>query len=456
MKTGNLKLMAGASIDNLRGIRLASDPELASLVAGQEAWIWYNNAEKIYKYFDGTEIKPLAGEGGSAPDLTGLVRADGTVPFTADAILSSADQTASVAAAAVSKGYVAGLLARKLGVSEEGALASDLSAGGFGISDLSAPVNPTDAARKIDIENALAGLNWQEDIDGVQIDATLQPQKVEGRRYVLTNVATLHADFGTIAGAANNDIVQYRGTEFEIVFTATAPRAEGAIAWNSVTDQYVRFDGTVWSNFGGMSAVTNGLGLDLVGNEMSVRINATGGLGLDAGGVNVKLDGASLGKSADGLRVANGGIGFAQLAAATFGTGFTRNTGSSTYDLDTTAIKTAGFIDADGGSVATLLLTGVMQETDNAVPNKKYVDDLAATGSQTYVLDGSAAAPATTFAFNHKAGVRFGTVTVYDAAGETIIPDMVKLVDADNLTVTLAEATAAIIVFVAGTNKYVA
>ncbi|AXG67457.1 putative T1SS secreted agglutinin RTX [Dickeya phage vB_DsoM_JA33] len=455
MKLGNMTLMTGAQILNLRGEKRASDPTLGSLVANQEAWIWYNTTDKVYKYFDGTAIKTF-GEG-SSPDLSGYVKADGTTAMTGVLELSSADQSAANDVAAVSKGYVSGLLARKLSVSAEGTLAANLSAGGFGISDLAAPVNGTDAARKIDIENALAGLNWQQDVDGMQVDAVLQPQKVEGKRYVLTAVANLHADFGTIDGVVDDVIVEYRDNAFEIVFTPTQDRAEGAIAWNSDTNQYVRFDGNAWANFGGMASVTAGLGLNLNGNELSVKVNAAGGVAVDSDGLNVKLDGASLSKGANGVRVANGGVGFAQLANNIVGSGLTRNTETSTIDLDITAVKSAGFIDADGGTIDHLIFSGEMQEVDGAAATRKFVVDSVATSAKTYVQDntGGTGEGSTSYTFTHNAGQRFGTVVVLDSTGKQIIPDEITLVDANSLTVTLAQAMKVYIVFVAGANQFV-
>lgn len=457
MKVGNIKLMTGAVIANLRGEQLASDPSLASLVAAQEAVMWYNTTDKVYKYFNGTSIVALNGGSGEAPDLSGLVKADGSVAMTAALELSSDDQSTADSKAAVSKGHVDTQLAKKLTVAS-GALTADLSAGGFGISNLAAPVNGTDAARKIDIENALSGMNWQEDIDGVQTDDTLQPEKVSGKRYVLTDVTKLHADFGTIASVANNSIVQFKDSAFVIVFDPSANRADGAIAWNHATKQYVRFNGTSWSVFGGMASVTNGAGLDLNGNELSVKVDTDGGVTVGTDGVGLKLNGSSLNLSTDGVKVADGGVGFAQLASAAFGTGLKRNTTSSAIELDTAAVKAAGFIDADGGEVASLVLTGDVQEVDGAVATRKFVEDAISSGTvvlatKSFVLDSTATAE-TSITFKHNAGERFGSVNVFDNAGKLILPEDVTLVDENTLTVTLTEATKVFVVFIAGDNNY--
>lgn len=452
MKFGNITLMAGAQIKNLRGEKLATDPDVGTLVANQEAMLWYNTTEKVYKFFNGTEILPL-GAGGDV-DLSGLVKADGTVAMTADLELSSADQSASDDKAAVSKGHVNTLLASKLSVSG-GALTADLSAGGFGISNLGAPVQPTDAARKVDIENALSGLNWKEDIDALQTDDVLQPQKVDGKRYVLTNVASLHADFGTIDGAVNNVIVEYATDEFVVVFSPTEERAEGAIAWNSATNQYVRFDGSAWSTFGGMASVTAGAGLTQTGNEISVDLDEAGGLGINAEGVTLKLDGSTLALSATGVKIADGGVGYAQISAAALGEGLTRNTTTSKIEINKQSLKDGGFIDGNGGEVEALILTGEMADDDNAVPNRKFVTDADAKNAKAYIYDGTADAANTTFTFTHNAGQRFGSVIVCDETGAQIIPDSVVFTDANTINVTVAEAIKPFIAFVAGANQFV-
>lgn len=453
MKTGNMTLMAGAQIKNLRGEKLASDPVLGTLVAAQEAMLWYNTTEKVYKFFNGTAIVAI-GSGGDV-DLSGLVKADGSVAMTGVLELSSADQTGADSKAAVSKGHVDTLLASKLSVSA-GALTADLSAGNFGISNLAAPVNPTDAARKVDIENALSGMNWKEDIDALQADDVLQPQKVDGKRYVLTNVANLHADFGTIDGAVNNVIVEYATDEFVVVFSPTEDRAEGAIAWNSATNQYVRFDGTSWSTFGGMASVTAGAGLTQNGNEISVDVDAAGGVYINAEGVAVKLDGSTLAASASGVKVSDGGIGYNQIAPAALGTGLTRNTTTSKIEVDPLAITGFGFIGSAGGSVEALELTGEQGEQDGAVTTRKFVTDEDAKNAKTYVLDATAGAANTSFTFTHNAGVRFGTVIVCDETGAQIIPESVVFTSATALTVTITEAIKPFIVFVAGANQYAA
>ena len=520
MRIGNQQLLLGAAIKNFRPEVVSADPDLASLVASQKAVFWYNETDGKYKYFDGTAIKNL---GGDAELPKGLLKADGTVAMTADLELSSDDQSASDDKAAVSKKHVATVVAAAVGgkqdkftgltendvvlagpnntlvtstvtgaelgylsgvksaiqtqldgkLSKDNAqLSSALDANGNKITNLAAPTNSNDAARKIDIDNALSGLNWQEDVDGIQTDATLKPSKAKGSRYVITNASALHADFGTIADVANNVIVEADADgEYHVVFDPTSARADGAIAWNHATKQYTRFDGTAWATFGGMSSVTAGDGLVLDGNALNVQVdravtivgNKVGVNVAAAGGINVngtnelavKLDGASLAAGADGLKVADGGVGYAQIAAAALGAGLKQDTAGKKIVVDSAALKTLGFIDADGGSVKALTLTGTDALTDGSVVSKKYVDDAIKAGGAagaaklyTYSKIATEDTAATVHTFAHNAGTKLGVTTITDENGYQIIPDEVIFVDANTLRVELVEAKKISIAFV--------
>ena len=309
---GHIRLGAGAQIINFLPELRADDPAVGALFEGRG---WWNTTTKTLKFYNGTEVVTLA-TGGSLDDY---LRADGTVAMTADLLLNGIDQSASAPEAAVSKGYVASLLAAKQDTITGGAstiatanlgadkvLVSDaqgkvivatvssaelaylagvtanvqtqldgkqdelgytpynkagdtlggvMNAGGYEITSVGAPTGPNSAARKIDVENAISGLNWQQDINGVQVDATLDPgaAPVEGDRYVLTDVAALHANFGVIAGVANNDIVEYIGGAFVVSFDVSADaKAEGAIAWDSTAKTYQRYVNGSWGSFGGL------------------------------------------------------------------------------------------------------------------------------------------------------------------------------------------------------------
>lgn len=537
MRTGNLDLMIGASIKNFRPEVLAADPVVGDLVAAQEARMWYNSTDKKYKYFDGTAIKELGTGGGS---VEGVILADGSVAMTADLELSGPDQSASADNAAVSKKHVETVVATKQdkisGLTENavviagadselqsssvtaaelgylsgassnlqsqitavsnkananetalgdklnaanGQLTGDLDANGNTVANLAAPANPNDAARKIDIDNAIAGIDWLKDSDGIQADGTLDPVLENGKQYIILSADTINPNFGSITGLADNMIVRYNGTAFVIVFDPTDSEAGGAVTWVKDIKEYRRFDGTEWTTFGGASEfnagdglekagnvvnVKVGAGIQITGNAVTAKLDANGGLEDNAGSTRVKLDGATLSRSVDGIAIADGGVGYGQIAAAALGTGLKQDVDNSKIIVDVAAVKTAGgFIDAAGGEVTQITLSGDSADyTDNSAVSKKFVTDAIAAGSsgsaaKVYQYDKTASGDvaATAHTFTHNAGHKFGTVTVVDDTGYQIIPDEVVFIDANSLRVELTTAKKVAIAFVTGTNTYV-
>ncbi|QZE56971.1 virion structural protein [Erwinia phage pEa_SNUABM_32] len=537
MRTGNLDLMLGAQIKNFRPEVLATDPQVGDLVASQEARIWYNSTDKKYKFFDGTAIKEFGTGGGS---VEGVILADGTVAMTADLELSGPDQSASADNAAVSKKHVETVVSTKqdkiTGLTENGVviagadselqtsnvtaaelgylsgassniqsqitavsnkananetalggklnaangqLTGDLDANGNTVANLAAPANPNDAARKIDIENAIAGIDWLHDSDAIQHDGTLDPELVAGKQYLILAADQINPNFGSITGLVDNMIVRYDGTEFKIVFDPTGSEAGGAVTWIKDIKEYRRFDGTVWTTFGGASEfnagdglnksgnvvnVVVGAGIQITSNAVTAKLDAAGGLEDNAGSTRVKLDGATLARSVDGLAIADGGVGYTQIAAAALGDGLKQDTTNSKIAVDVAAVKTAGgFIDATGGSVVEITLTGDSADyTDNSAVSKKFVVDTIAasaggSAAKLYQYDKTASGDvaATAHTFTHNAGVKYGTVTVVDDTGYQIIPDEIVFIDANSLRVELTTAKKVAIAFVTGTNAYV-
>lgn len=548
---GHIRLGAGAQIINFLPELRADDPAVGALFEGRG---WWNTTTKTLKFYNGTEVVTLA-TGGSLDDY---LRADGTVAMTADLLLNGIDQSASAPEAAVSKGYVASLLAAKQDTITGGAstiatanlgadkvLVSDaagkvvvatvtsaelahlsgvtapiqgqvdakqdklgyvpvnkkgdtfegiMNAGGFEITSLGAPKGPNSAARLSDVEAAMAGLNWQEDVAGMQVDATLDPTAtpVEGVRYILTDVTKLHANFGTIAGVGNNDIVAFKGGKFVVVFDVSAvPNVEGALAWDNGAKKYQRFATGVWAAFGGLGEIGAGVGLTKDGNTLNVNLGAgivelpTDGIGIDLGSnaglklvdgngdestdsaakLVVKLDGNSLVVGANGVKVGPEGVTAAELAAAALGNGLAGGAGVA---LNVKAKADGGIVvDADGVSVdnAKLGETFLAKAGDTAADLKVTAAPVAATdvarlqevndakqvaadataalearfeGSQ-YVYDGLASVQAT-HTIVHNLNDSFPLVEVMDATGETVMPDSIVRTDANTVTVTVVPA----------------
>ena len=89
---------------------------------------------------------------------------------------------------------------------------------------------------------------------GVQVDATLDPGASPADRdaYILTNTAALHANFGSITGVGNGDIVMYKSGAFVVVFDASAAGSNDRVQTRNVaTDKD-------WVYSGGWAATNAG------------------------------------------------------------------------------------------------------------------------------------------------------------------------------------------------------
>lgn len=535
---GDLLFGGSGQLKTARLENLATDP-----VAPLTGQVWYNTADLAVKFYDGTAVMQLAigdslsdylllAGGTMTGDLTlkgdpttdnmaanknyvddGLALKQATITGAATTVVAS-DLTASMAMVSNASGKVA--VHGTVTATEIGYLASVTSAiqtqlngkeptlgftavnkagdsmssnatltfSGTGtVTGLAAPSASTDAVRKLDLENALAGLDFQADVLAVQIDATLDPTATPaaGARYVLTDVGALHANFGTIASVANGDIVEYVGSAFVISYDVSV-KGPGALAWNRALTTWYYYNGTSWSAFGGLSGVTVGAGLGSLGNELWVNFGAgiiqtptdevgvdtyaNGGLWLTENGteasalapakLSIKLDGATLALSSSGIKVPAAGITATELAAGTIANGLQGAAGTAI----SVKPKTSGgiVVDADGVSVDTTwgdaryaTLSGATftgdvtlkgaPTTDLMAATKKYVDDLGTVVSTLstrvnncfVVVDSST--PAISHVINHAMGTKYVNVTVVDSTDNVIIPDSIVFTDTNNVTV---------------------
>lgn len=562
---GSLRLVGGGSIRNLKVEELTEDPTLGGLF---ESRLWYNSTTKALKYYNGTEVQTLA-VGGSLQDY---VRADGTVSMTADLQLSGTDQSASLATAAVSKGHVDTIAATKQDtitgaatsitsddLTAERAVISDASgkvavstvtttelsylsgvtdgvqaqldgkqddlgytplnkagdswlgdqsANGYVLSNLGSPVAPNDAARKIDLDNAIANLNWQEDVLDIQVDNTLDPgaTPATGARYVITDAANLNANFGTITGLEDDDIVEYDGAEFVVAFDMSAQGANsaGTFTTNLADGNFWRYNGTDWASFDGVSAIVAGIGLVRNGNTFDVNMGAgisqlpTDEVGIDLfvnRGLMLTIDGTT--DSTDtaaqlavyteasggldfgiggGLQVASQGITAAMLGAVA-SNGLQGGEGVA---LSILARDLSVTVDETGIGVNLNTLNGIYARQDGAnftgdvtvqaptldahAATKLYVDTAvaAASGDVTtlsdrvdaghFVYDSTVTGTDTALAthtITHNIGTKYCQVTVVDENDDVIGPDSISFVDGNSLTVGFGIAIKCIVIVTA-------
>lgn len=549
MKQGSITLTASAVIRNLKPESLASDP--SGLAEKATARIWFNSTEKKLKFFDGEAIHVLA-VGGNLEDY---LKSDGTVAMTGDLILPSADQSASDAKAAVSKGYMETELAKKqanltgaatsiananleaekvlvsdvdgkvgvgaasaaelahlvgltesvvtalgkkentigfvpLDIAGSNAMTGDLSFGGFKATGLKKGEAANDAVTVAQLQNAVAGLDFQKDVNGIQVDNTLDvTDAVKGARYIITDSANVHASFGSITGLADNDIVEFDGTVWTLAYDVSV-QGEGALVWNIETGEYFRFD-TTWDKFGGLAGVTAGLGLTKDGD--TINVNLGGGVvaiedvitvATYAGGalqlVNptdgtvssdpnavlaIKFDGESLEATVDGIRVKANGITKGMINADVVGNGLQGGAGTAmavkaadaSIVVDENGVKVNEahsdtiYARQDGAAFTAPITVVNATEASHAMPKSQVeaaissmagdqVSELQTRFENSYFTYNSGGAPALSFTIVHNLGTLDVQAVCYDDMDDQFIPNSVTCTDENTITVTVADA----------------
>jgi hypothetical protein len=201
---------------------------------------------------------------------------------------------------------------------------------------------------------------FQQPVLDIQTDATLDPgaSPATGARYIIEDSAALHANFGTISGVGNDDIVEYDGTNFVVVWDASAQGA-GAKTYDKDSNNDYQFTGSAWTTAshpdGGDGVTFNGganrFDLDLADTAPGLELTAADGSGelrlsaqgngiaggagatlsvdpatevagsraaiyVGADGVGIDLDNSTLDHSSSTLQVKALGIDTAQLAAS--------------------------------------------------------------------------------------------------------------------------------------------
>lgn len=549
---GNLSVVG--QIKDLKPENLATDPLVGELVASR---LWFNSVESRLKFYDGTTTHTLA-VGGSLSDyikhdgtvsmtgeltlnntdqsasadnvavsklhvdtiaatkqdtITGaattIVAADLTTEMSvvSDASGKVAVGTATAAEVAHLSG-VTSAIQTQLDAKEDGLgyvpvnksgdnMTGNLTMGGSEIIGLPAPVDATSPVRKADLEAFAVGNDFQEDILAVQADAVLDPgaSPDTGDRYIINDAAALNANFGTIVGVENGDIVEFDGTDFVVVYDASV-ELEGALVWDRTTDTFLRLNTGTWTEFGGLSGVTAGVALVKSGNTINVQLGAgvaqlpTDEVGIDnksdgglwntidgstastdtASQLAIKLSGASMQTTTDGLAIAANGVTEAMLNASVVGNGL-QGAGGTAVSVLTPA---ASGITVDGTGVSvddvelrtralyrdgaeamtgelTLSSSDQSASADAIAASVGYVKSLAGSStadiaalstrvdSGLFVYDGTGAA-AISHTVTHNLGNKYASVTIVDAADEVIVPDTITYTDANSLVVTFSES----------------
>ena len=186
------------------------------------------------------------------------------------------------------------------------------------------------------------GTGWTDILD--------RPVALGDRFIVSGETNTLAA--GTGLSGKDDQIVTVTGaTPGSMTFDAMVPSTNSAVYCNNPLSHHsghqYNYNGAQWNEFGGLDAVSAGIGLYLDGNSLNINLGAgiaqlpSDEVGVDVHGssglmltldgltpdtsvggaassdaqLSVKLDGSTLAKSSSGLKVANGGIADSQIAS---------------------------------------------------------------------------------------------------------------------------------------------
>lgn len=550
---GNLSI--DGQVKDLKIDNLVADPGSPA-----ESQMWYNTTSKALKYYDGTTTHIIATGGGdlsayikhdgtvsmtgeltldsndqSGAAATGAVskghldtalalKQDNLTGATSDLVATNLTNSMATVSSASGKlisatsttaaeiEFLAGVTSAIQGqidgkeaslgyvpVNKVGdSMSGNLVMGGNSITNIAAAVNPTDAVNLAQMQSALAGLDFQGDVLAVQADALLDPTATPttGDRYILTDVGALHTNFGTIAGVADGDIVEFDGTDFQVVYDVSV-QGEGTLAWDRDTGSWQYFNGTVWGQFGGLDALNAGVGLVKSGNTINVNLgagigqlptdevgvdcSATGGLFNTEDGstvstdtaaqLSIKIDAAGgMATTASGLKVNTAGIVEGMLNTSIVGNGL-QGAGGSALSVLTPASSgltvdgTGVFVDdaemrnrvmyRDGAQAMTgdLILSSNDQSGSSAttaiskghydagvVVINQAITDLDSKLGAGYFLYAETVTPSTTHTVTHNMGTQYVGVTVIDSTGEVVIPESVSFTDANSLVVTFSNA----------------
>jgi hypothetical protein len=540
----NGHLVVAGQVKSLKVEQLAVDPGSPAL-----SQVWMNTTTGELKYYDGTAIQVLSTGSGS---LSNFLKLDGTSPMTGALTLNSNDQSAASATTAVSKGYLdtvagtkqntitgaattivsADLTASRVVVSNAGgkievstataaevaylsgvtssiqaqinskqgdlgytplnkagdSMSGTLAMNNNEITGVAAPTAPNSAARLIDVQNAVAGMDFQADVVGYESEFIGVPG-----RYVYIDGSEFTT--GVAASAGDIVVVDAAGEVLSVSYDVSTA-GNGALAWNETSNVWLSYVDGAWGEFGGLAGVTAGVGLSKSGNvinvnlgagiaelptdEVGIDVLATGGLFTTIDGttsstasaaqLSVKLNGASLALSAGGIAIAANGVTEQHLNASVVGNGIQGAAGTA---LSVKATTDGGIVvDASGVAVddvemrtrvlyrdgaeamtGPLTLNSADQSAASATTaiSKGYAETLVA-GSTTsitnltnrlvagYHLFEEVTTAATSYVITHNIGTKYVQVIVYDENDEVIIPDTITATTVNSVTVTFAFA----------------
>lgn len=348
------------------------------------------------------------------------------------------------------------------------AMSGNLAFGGTSkIIGLAAGTNAGDAINKAQLDAAVAGFTWENAVDGLVEDHTAIATPITiGQRFANT---TENKIFTATAAGADGATAE---------FDAGETLVDGAAFFDKSDETGYVFNGVELVQFTGGGQLTAGVGLVKVGNVIDVNLGAgigqlpsdevgidvlvAGGLFLTVDGatasvdgaaqLSVKLDGATLSRSATGVKVSAAGVTAVELATSVAGNGIAGGAGTALNVVADTGIVVSEtgvaldlefadsrFINVDGDAMTGALMLAADPVEALEAATKQYVDALSAKlDASTFVYDGSVAGAS--HVVTHNLGSQFANVTVIDSANKVILPDSITFDSANQLTVGFSSA----------------
>lgn len=159
-------------------------------------------------------------------------------------------------------------------------------------------------------------------VKGIQTDNTLVPTASNESKYIITNPANLHSNFGSISGLGSGDIVRHDGTSFKIYLDVSNTKTdEGSLVYNEDDKQYYFYNGTDWVTFGliGVEGTENQIIVQNNQNSGPLQTNSNKIIGFPNTGIVVPNsvtapliifsgNGVTMGGSVNGILILTGGM----------------------------------------------------------------------------------------------------------------------------------------------------